>query len=434
MGKLGPWRWPVIIYVVCAVVYLALLGDRIGKPTPNNHFVHLAHSYLAGQLSVVGNQPPGYNDWACYDSLLERPCPAGKFRFPENERERYIWYVSFPPFPAVVIAPVVAVWGLATRDALFWALIAAFGPVAFFLLLRRLSDEGYSARTLRENLVLTGLFAFGSVFFYVAVQGTVWFAAHVVSVTLIALYLYFGLGLRRPLLAGLMLGLCFMTRPTTALLALFMAFELWRNRERGWLRAGMLFSGPILLIGVVAMTLNHARFGSVFEFGHAYLQIGWRPRIEKWGLFNYHYFPKHLAIFLASLPWLTRTAPFIKITKHGLALWFTTPNLLWLGWPQTQSEPGRAVLRSLLLAALPVIVMNLAYQNSGWAQFGYRFALDYLVLLFAALALGGRSFGKLFYAAAIFAVVVNTFGALTFDRQWQYYDDDRTQRVIFQPD
>lgn len=420
--------------MVCAAVYLLLLGSRISGPTRDNHYVHLAHSYLSGQLSVVGNQPPGYNDWACFDTVLKEPCPPGKYRFPQSERDRYIWYVSFPPFPALLIAPVVAIWGLATRDALFWALIAAFGPVALFLLLRRFSDDGYSDRSLRDNLLLTGLFAFGTVFFFVAVQGTVWFAAHTVAVPLIALYLYFGLGLRRPVLAGLMLGLCFMTRPTTALLALFMAFELWRQRAQGWLRQGLLFSAPILVIGVIAMYLNHTRFEDAFEFGHQYLQIGWRGRIEKWGLFNYHYFPKHLAIFLASLPWLTRVAPYITLPRHGLALWFTTPNLLWLGWPKPPNDKARRVMIALLLSSLPVLLLNLAYQNSGWEQFGYRFSLDYLVLFFAALALGGRRFGKLFYAAAVFALVVNSFGAATFMRQWQYYDDDRSQKVIFQPD
>ena len=67
-------------------------------------------------------------------------------------------------------------------------------------------------------------------------------------------------------------------------------------------------------------------------------------------------------------------------------------------------------------------------------QFGPRFALDYLPLVFVLVALSGRRFGRAFWACAIFAVVVNTFGAVTFNRHHQFYDDDPTQRVIFQPD
>ena len=54
--------------------------------------------------------------------------------------------------------------------------------------------------------------------------------------------------------------------------------------------------------------------------------------------------------------------------------------------------------------------------------------------LFALLALSGRRFGPGFWTLAVLAVVINTFGALTFDRALQYYDLDGTQNVIFQPD
>jgi len=83
--------------------------------------------------------------------------------------------------------------------------------------LSRLSERGQSARSERENLLLTALFAFGTVYFFVAVQGTVWFAAHVVSSALLVSYALFSLDAARPVLAGATLGLAFLTRPTTAL-------------------------------------------------------------------------------------------------------------------------------------------------------------------------------------------------------------------------
>ena len=88
----------------------------------------------------------------------------------------------------------------------------------------------------------------------------------------------------------------------------------------------------------------------------------------------------------------------------------------------------------LFAASAAVCVFNLLYQNSGWVQFGYRFALDYLPVLFVLLALGGRRFRGGFVLAALFAVAVNTFGAITFDRAWQFYDDDGSQDRLFQPD
>jgi hypothetical protein len=76
------------------------------------------------------------------------------------------------------------------------------------------------------------------------------------------------------------------------------------------------------------------------------------------------------------------------------------------------------------------------YQNSGWLQFGPRFSNDYAPWLFALLALGAQRIGLAFHALAGFGVIVNLFGALTFQRQdWnRYYYVEPTQRVIYEPD
>jgi hypothetical protein len=445
---------PALVWAVCAAVYVAVAGPRVTRPTDDNHFVHLADSFLHGQLGVLGNRPPGTNDWACYDRELRDLCPPSAFHRPQESQR---WYVSFPPLPALVILPVVAIWGPGLSDALFWALFAALSPALLYVLLRRLRETGRSERSVRDDLLLTTLFAFGSVFFFTSVQGSVWFAGHVVGVAAILGYLYFGLDARRPALAGLMLGLAFLTRPTTAALVVIFAIEAlrvsratdaspvrgephgWPMRVVRWLsgvewRAALprwaIFAAPILVIGGLAMWMNAERWENPFEFGHRYLMIRWRGRIETWGLFSYHYFSKNLAVFLASLPWLSAHGSHVTISRHGLALWFTTPALLLTLWPRRVD----AQMVALYLGAGAVAVWNLLYQNSGWIQFGYRFALDYLPVLFVLLALGRRRFGGGFLLMLVFAIAVNTFGALTFDRAWEYYDDDASQDRLFQRD
>lgn len=422
------------MFVVCAAVYAATLGTRARGPSDNGHFVHLANSYLHGQLSVVGGKPAGDNDWSRYEGR---------------------WYVSFPPFPALVILPAVAIFGLTLWDRLFWAIFAGLGPALLYVLLRSLRESGASERTPRDDLALTALFAFGTAYYYTAVQGTVWFAAHVVACPLIALYLLCALGAKRPALAGLLLGLCFMTRTSTLLLGLVFLIEALdascatrtqlpsaaspAARVRAFLSdvelpkaLGMLlrFALPLAAVGGIAMWLNAARFDDPFEFGHNFLNIRWRGRIDKWGLFNYHYLSKNLAVFLAALPWLSSKAPYLKIGRHGLALWFTTPHVVSVLWPKRSS----VTMTALALGAFAVALMDLCYQNSGWIQYAYRFSLDYMVLLIALLALGGQRIGKTFYALLVFAIAVNTFGAITFDRVARFYDQDASQNVVFQPD
>jgi hypothetical protein len=431
--SLARMRAPLGVFAVCAAIYVATLGSRVRGPSDNTHFVSLAESYLHRQLSVVGDRPPGDNDWAHY---------------------REHWYVVFPPLPALVILPAVAIWHSALWDRLFWAIFAGLGPALLYVLLRRLREERGSGRSAHEDLALTALFAFGSAYYYTAVQGTVWFAAHVVACPLIALYALWSLGARRPLLAGLALGLCIATRPSTGGLALLFVIEALDQtraplpvdpqaspltRFWQWLRSCStraaipklaLFALPILISVAISCWLNQRRFGDPFEVGYRYLRIRWSARIETWGLFNYHYLAKNLAVFLAALPWLSAAAPYLRVSRHGLALWVTTPQYLLVLWPKRRS----VLLQALAISAASVALLDLCYQNSGWIQYGYRFSLDYSVLLCALLALGGRRFGLGFYALLLIACAINLFGALTFDRVPRFYDDDASQQVIFQPD
>ena len=178
---------------------------------------------------------------------------------------------------------------------------------------------------------------------------------------------------------------------------------------------------------------NHARFGDPFEFGYRYLAIAWRGRVEKWGLFDYHYLARNLGVVFTSLPFVSpKESPPFQINPHGLALWFTTPAYLWLLWPRRTAPPHLA----LWLTVLAVSVPTFFYQNTGWLQFGYRFSNDYAVFLFALLATGAFRFRALFWAAGIWAVAVNAFGARTFGRTdyQRYYYQDMSQKVIYQPD
>jgi hypothetical protein len=428
-------RTPIVVYLVTTVVYLAVAGDRLTTPSPDNHFVHLAQAWLDGRLDL-GGHPPGTNDWACFDEATGERCG----RRPTETQKHY---VSFPPFPAVLALPVVAIFGTAVWDRLLFVLLAGLAPALLFVLLRGLRERGESERTAADDLWLVALFAFGTVYFFSAVQGTVWFAAHVVASALICLYLVFAMNASRPLLAGLMLGLALATRPSTLFLGLFFVLEAARvelngKGARAWMaalvdRATMkriaLFALPVVAVGVALAVHNYARFGDPGEYGHRFLQIRWIDRIEKWGLFSYHYLSRNLAVVLTSLPWIESDPPYVKISRHGLALWVVSPALLYLLWPRTTSPRNVA----LAISATVVFGIDLLYQNSGWVQFGPRFVLDWLPTGIVLLSLGGRRFGASFKSLVVISILVSGFGAISFDRLHAFYDDDRTQERYFQP-
>jgi hypothetical protein len=422
----------VAVYVVATIVYFACSAPQTrSEHTPYNHFALQAEAWLRGRLDL-GGPPPAYahgNDFALFD---------GK------------WFVPFPPFPAVLLVPFVAAAGSAegVADGRIFLLLAGIAPAVLFLALEKLRVRGDSERSERDDLGLTALFAFGSVYFFSAEQGTVWYAAHVVGAAFAALYLWTALGGQRAWQSGLFLALGFATRTPLLFAAPLFVFELFRaclphdvapswrafsalDRPR-FVRGLLLFALPIALILGLTFAHNAARFGDPFEPGYRYLAVAWRARIEKWGLFNYHYLARNLGVMLTSLPWLgSSTAPF-RMSGHGLALWVTTPAYLWLLWPKLT----RPLHWALVVTAAAVAVPTLLYQNSGWVQFGYRFSNDYAVFLFALLALGGRRFGAFFMALGVWALAINAFGSLTFARAAgeEVYVIEGSQRVIYESD
>ncbi|MEZ4294931.1 MAG: hypothetical protein R3B70_08130 [Polyangiaceae bacterium] len=412
------------IYVlVSAVCFFTVAPERLKTHTPANHFALLAECWLNGRLDM-GGAPPAYtgnNDFALHD---------GKF------------FVSFPPFPAVLMVPFVKLAGSAERlkdgQVMLW--FAGVAPAVLFLALEKLRRGGRNERTMFENAGLAAVFALGSVYWFSAVQGTVWFAAHVIGAGLACLYLWASIDAEHPLLAGVCLGLGFATRTPLGLAFPIFVFEAYRAAKgRGgadWKRrlGGDLvrFAGPAAAVLALLAWHNRARFGDAFEFGHRYLAIVWRARIDKWGLFSFHYLGKNLGVMLTSLPYTgTVGAPF-QINAHGLALWVTTPMYAWALWPKRTSPTFWALAATAGLVALP----SLLYQNTGWVQFGYRFSNDFAPFLFVMIALGGRRLGWAFRALCAWAVVVNGFGALTFDREAgrRFYFVDGSQRILHQLD
>src|SRR5437870_1370842 len=86
-----------------------------------------------------------------------------------------LWNVVYPPMPAVVLLPIVAVLGTSFQQS--WASIL-LGAVNVALLSLILARMGVARR---NRIVLSLLFGFGTIVWYSAQVGTAWHFAHVVA-------------------------------------------------------------------------------------------------------------------------------------------------------------------------------------------------------------------------------------------------------------
>ena len=168
------------------------------------------------------------------------------------------------------------------------------------------------------------------------------------------------------------------------------------------------------------MIFNYARWADPLEFGHRFLDVRQQQNIETQGLFSLTYLKRNLLVAFALLPDIRTSAPFIQISGHGLALWFTSPILLWALWPRNYTRLHIPLCLTVAAVGLPTLL----YQNSGWLQFGYRFGIDYLPFLIVLVALNGLALGRWAKTAIVVGIVINLFGAVTFARHYQFYRTD----------
>lgn len=187
--------------------------------------------------------------------------------------------------------------------------------------------------------------------------------------------------------------------------------EIWRTQRgmtagarRALLRFGLALGAVLLL----AAWTNWARFGQPAEFGYQYLDWRVDPTFMRWGLFDYVYLERNLHALLASLPVLLPVFPYVAYHPEGMSLLLTTPALLLLPTLRNWTLTAKAALLASGLILLPALF----YANTGFVQYGYRYAADFLPYLILAMGLAGLRVRTWSVKALIlFGAAVSLWGA-----------------------
>lgn len=435
--------------------YLLCAQGRLRGASDNNHFAYLAQAMLAGELALT-SKPPHGNDWASYDVLELRgqstpvkgvfigPPPRGarssvfetlsgdqlKLTSAEIKRSERRYYVSFPPLPALLMMPLVAIFGLAASDVWLTLLCAALNVPLTLSLLREITRSRTAKRARHQRadsdlLWITVSLTLGTAHFWSAVRGEVWFTALIVGVTTQLLFFRWAWAMRRPLLAGFALAAAFSTRASLITLAVFayaqLLFPFRATPIRDRVRATLIFSIPPLFIGSALLWYNYVRFEQWYEFGHRYLAGGQIKRIQTYGLFHWQYLKKNLIAAFLLLPMLSLRSPLLTLSWHGMAIQASSPQLLWGLRPNASYSALTRPRLALTLTLITTLTLLLFYQNTGWVQYSWRFGLDIIPALCCLIALSDRPLGAWFRVAVCWGVIVNLVGAITFGRAGSWW-------------
>ncbi|MEN9798568.1 MAG: hypothetical protein RL653_2264 [Pseudomonadota bacterium] len=424
---LGAYRVDVLLFAVSFVLLAGFSGERFFRQSAAPHFIYQAQAWLEGRLDIDPGVLPNIEDWACVRPVGDRVERCARPNDPSNR-----WYVSFPPFPAVFMLPFVAVNGYQLNDTSLGVIVGALAVALFYAFLRLLTREGESVRSEGENAALALLMGFGTLFFYCAIRGEVWFSAEVLGVALTCVYMRNAVKAHRPVLAGFAWSMAVLTRTPLLFTGLFFVLEALFPENKPWgeqwararenprpvLRKLGLFAAGAAPLALTGAWFNHVRFGKLSEFGHAFFfNNRVNADIDQYGLFNLHYLGRNLESAFLMLPKVT-TQPFrLSYDPNGLSLLLTFPLLLLLLWPREKPRLSRALWLTVAATALP----GLLYQNNGYMQFGFRFSLDYTPYLVALVALSGWSLRhRAVVALATLGVLVNTWGASAFTGYTEY--------------
>ena len=380
-------RFAVVLVVLAAIVYWATQPERVDL----DGFVPLADALLHGRLSI--GPEFGY--------LEHAPGPDGG------------GYMPYPPAPVLFVLPLVAIFGPTFDQGIVAALVGAANIVLLRLVFRRL---GVAPQAQRWLLVA---FAFGSVHWWAAGEGTVWLFAHVVAVFVGLAALLLALHRTKPVVAGLLLGLGAAARvPIGLTLPLYAAlYGRWPVRrprafDRRWVRPLLPLALGFAVPVVVTMAYNVARFGDPAQFGYDLVlnSEGKSVLTESWysqGINSLSYIPRNLNVMFLKTFDFVEEFPWFRPNWIGTSLILTTPILLWL--IRAHGRNRLFIYGWIALAAGLALVVT--HGGIGWTQFGYRRILDVAPILWPMLGWVFRDgMSREAKIAVVIGVIVNAYG------------------------
>jgi hypothetical protein len=368
------------------------------------YFPYLAESFLHGKL------------------YLENPISYVELT-PNNGH----WYVPYPPLAAILMLPMVSLWGAENvNSSNFSIFFAALSVSLVFAILESISRRGWSRLGTRGNIWLAGLLAVSTPLWQIAISGEVWYINQVLTLAFVAASILLVVLDAPPVLAGIFLGLAMLARPTIALMGLFLFSVYWQihQDERGrikfldWLKWGVLAVLPVLFFGMAFLWYNHARFGSFFDFGYVNMNIGepGRTDIQTYGQFNTHFISRNIKLMFFGLPYKDNECNFLTTKIDGMSMFVTTPALLYI----FGSFRKKTWVVGAWLTSIAMLVPLVLYFATGIFQFGYRYVLDFFIpLLMLIASTMPREKLPLHVRIMILAgVLINYWGVWWFYRHW----------------
>jgi len=401
-------RYLKITFILIAI--LITLPRTFNETGFTNVYMHEANTFLKGQTYLVRK----LQDVAIYKGLC---------------------YVPFPPFPAIVLLPFVAVFGFFKHLTFVVAGITIFTIFILSRIFEKLDIEPDIV-----PWVIVGFFMGTSYWMCVFFNSNACFFAHIVAVCCIFMSINEALGKGRGLLVGLFLGMAFLSRQLSLYSSFFIFAVLWENhhyssfatskeKKTNLFKAASTFGLCILAY----LVFNWVRFDNPLQTGYSYIlqtEIN-KARFDKYGLFHYAYVPFNFVHMFLQGFWISFKPPaYVNIVD---VLPYTPPSSLDLGTSLTFASPflfiaffvkwKKNILRAAYLSiGLAMTHMMLYYINGAFQINGQRYTLDFLTIVILLVALGAKEVPrKILKFTVTYSVALNSIALLLWLLRKNFY-------------
>jgi hypothetical protein len=325
--------------------------------------------------------------------------------------------------------PFVAVFGTGFDQA---GLSILLGATNVALISIAIGNLGVSRRM---RVVMSLVFAFGTIVWFSAQVGTAWHLGHVVGMFFMLLAILACQRDRSTFLIGLLFAAAIASRMVLLLaMPFFLAYLFDRvRRERTGDRTPYGFAGgstvlargttldlrryvelavPMVVgLAIPALLLfayNYDRFGSIFETGYGLLpSFHDDPRFRS-GMFSRAYFPADFSGLFLSRPHVVADFPWLQPgISGGPSILLTSPIFLWALKARRPDWFNVGAWISVVLILVPMLF----YADWGGTQFGFRSAQELypFLMLLTVRGLKGR-ISRLAWVAITIGFLVNFWG------------------------
>lgn len=366
-----------------------------GEQKHLNYFVPLAEAFLNSRLDVL-EHPSWLNELVNFE---------GKY------------YVVYPPMPAILLMPLVFIFGTDFPQPLFSIFVGALNVALCFLVINRIF------KSVKVGVFGSLLYGFGTMMWYHAVVGSAWYIAHIIAMCFIWLSILELFSKNKSyLLVGILIGAAYWSRLPAILAIVFPLLYFREEFVQFKPRLKINFKNCFTLgVGVgffvgLNFLYNFLRFGVPYDISYQLLPVFEEPWYKN-GLFSIVNIPIHLNEIFTALPKFSLEWPYFIPSLHVMALWFVTPALLLIFFAPFKKRIVWVSVITVLVMSLP----GLSHGSNGFTQFGFRFALDYHPFLVILIVAGLQ---KKYYIVAlillVLSILVNLWGMIliTFYKLW----------------